>query len=177
MRVWVRVCECASGCDWRLVVVCLVSRVARNGTALVTARLNRFGGRVIHLSPNLLRNNTEPPFFPDGLARLAVFAPCKRRTRGHCNGSNKSFVNIKQGHRTDRFHPALFFDPPASRVRAYTEPTPPPRHPPPQHRAFGGQSLDYGKGGQAYRCACAADRTGHAMLHTLYGRSLAFDTT
>ena len=30
---------------------------------------------------------------------------------------------------------------------------------------------------QAYRCACAADRTGHAMLHTLYGRSLAFDTT
>lgn len=44
-------------------------------------------------------------------------------------------------------------------------------------RAFGGQSLDYGKGGQAYRCAAAADRTGHAMLHTLYGRSLAYDTT
>jgi succinate dehydrogenase (ubiquinone) flavoprotein subunit len=44
-------------------------------------------------------------------------------------------------------------------------------------RAFGGQSLDFGKGGQAYRCACAADRTGHALLHTLYGRSLAFDTT
>merc|ERR1712232_146345 len=44
-------------------------------------------------------------------------------------------------------------------------------------RAFGGQSLEFGKGGQAYRCACAADRTGHAMLHTLYGRSLAFDTT
>jgi len=44
-------------------------------------------------------------------------------------------------------------------------------------RAFGGQSLEYGKGGQAHRCACAADRTGHAMLHTLYGRSLAFDTT
>ena len=43
-------------------------------------------------------------------------------------------------------------------------------------RAFGGQSLEYGKGGQAYRCACAADRTGHALLHTLYGRSLAFDT-
>eukprot|EP00545_Synedropsis_sp_CCMP1620_P011434 CAMPEP_0119015836 /NCGR_PEP_ID=MMETSP1176-20130426/11678_1 /TAXON_ID=265551 /ORGANISM="Synedropsis recta cf, Strain CCMP1620" /LENGTH=619 /DNA_ID=CAMNT_0006969159 /DNA_START=163 /DNA_END=2022 /DNA_ORIENTATION=+ len=44
-------------------------------------------------------------------------------------------------------------------------------------RAFGGQSLDYGKGAQAYRCCAAADRTGHAMLHTLYGRSLAFDTT
>ena len=44
-------------------------------------------------------------------------------------------------------------------------------------RAFGGQSLDYGKGGQAYRTACAADRTGHAMLHTLYGNSLRFDAT
>jgi succinate dehydrogenase (ubiquinone) flavoprotein subunit len=44
-------------------------------------------------------------------------------------------------------------------------------------RAFGGQSLEFGKGGQAYRCAAAADRTGHAMLHTLYGRSLAFDTS
>jgi succinate dehydrogenase (ubiquinone) flavoprotein subunit len=44
-------------------------------------------------------------------------------------------------------------------------------------RAFGGQSLNFGKGGQAHRCAAAADRTGHAMLHTLYGRSLAFDTT
>ena len=42
-------------------------------------------------------------------------------------------------------------------------------------RAFGGQSLDYGKGGQAYRTACAADRTGHAMLHTLYGKSLKYD--
>ncbi|GFE53926.1 succinate flavo subunit [Babesia ovis] len=40
-------------------------------------------------------------------------------------------------------------------------------------RAFGGQSLKFGKGGQAYRCAAAADRTGHAMLHTLYGQSLA----
>jgi succinate dehydrogenase (ubiquinone) flavoprotein subunit len=48
---------------------------------------------------------------------------------------------------------------------------------PSTQRAFGGQSLDFGKGGQAYRCACAADRTGHALLHTLYGRSLAFDTS
>lgn len=37
-------------------------------------------------------------------------------------------------------------------------------------RAFGGQTLNYGKGGQAYRCAASADRTGHAMLHTLYGQ-------
>mmetsp|Transcript_34818 Transcript_34818/g.42008 ORF Transcript_34818/g.42008 Transcript_34818/m.42008 type:complete len:642 (-) Transcript_34818:216-2141(-) len=43
-------------------------------------------------------------------------------------------------------------------------------------RAFGGQSLDFGNGGQAYRCACAADRTGHAMLHTLYGQALKHDT-
>ena len=44
-------------------------------------------------------------------------------------------------------------------------------------RAFGGQSLDFGKGGQAYRTACAADRTGHAMLHTLYGKSLSHEAT
>ena len=42
-------------------------------------------------------------------------------------------------------------------------------------RAFGGQSLNYGKGGQAYRCAAVADRTGHSMLHTLYGNSLKYD--
>eukprot|EP00913_Durusdinium_trenchii_P021531 g20233.t1 len=42
-------------------------------------------------------------------------------------------------------------------------------------RAFGGQSLKFGKGGQAYRCAAAADRTGHAILHTLYGMALKFD--
>jgi len=44
-------------------------------------------------------------------------------------------------------------------------------------RAFGGQSLKFGKGGQAYRCAAVADRTGHAILHTLYGQSLRYDTT
>ena len=43
-------------------------------------------------------------------------------------------------------------------------------------RALGGQSLSYGTGGQAYRTACAEDRTGHAMLHTLYGQSLKHDT-
>ena len=43
-------------------------------------------------------------------------------------------------------------------------------------RAFGGQSLQFGKGGQAYRCACAADRTGHAILHTLYGQSVRHNT-
>jgi succinate dehydrogenase (ubiquinone) flavoprotein subunit len=67
-------------------------------------------------------------------------------------------------------------------------------------RAFGGQSLHYGKStsdpsphfyvfrtcsdvgfsivsGQAYRTACAADRTGHAMLHTLYGQAVKHNTT
>lgn len=43
-------------------------------------------------------------------------------------------------------------------------------------RALGGQSLKYGTGGQAYRTACAADRTGHALLHTLYGQSLKHNT-
>lgn len=43
-------------------------------------------------------------------------------------------------------------------------------------RAFGGQSIDYGKGGQAHRCCAVADRTGHSLLHTLYGRSLRYET-
>jgi len=42
-------------------------------------------------------------------------------------------------------------------------------------RAFGGQSLEFGKGGQAHRCCAVADRTGHSLLHTLYGQSLRHD--
>ncbi len=38
-------------------------------------------------------------------------------------------------------------------------------------RAFGGATREYGKE-QAHRTAAAADRTGHAMLHTLYQRNL-----
>ena len=34
----------------------------------------------------------------------------------------------------------------------------------------------YATGGQAYRCACAADRTGHALLHTLYGQAMRHNT-
>jgi len=30
---------------------------------------------------------------------------------------------------------------------------------------------------QAYRTCAVADRTGHAMLHTLFGRSLAYNCT
>jgi succinate dehydrogenase/fumarate reductase flavoprotein subunit len=36
-------------------------------------------------------------------------------------------------------------------------------------REFGGQMDNYGKGKLAERTCCVADRTGHAMLHTLYG--------
>ncbi|CDK28625.1 unnamed protein product [Kuraishia capsulata CBS 1993] len=43
-------------------------------------------------------------------------------------------------------------------------------------RAFGGQSKDFGHGGQAYRTCAVADRTGHALLHTLYGQSLRHNT-
>ena len=47
-------------------------------------------------------------------------------------------------------------------------------------RAYGGQNTDYGKGGPAYRACAVADRTGHALLHTLYGqaqrREVAFFT-
>lgn len=68
-------------------------------------------------------------------------------------------------------------------------------------RAFGGQSLNFGKGGQAHRCCAVADRfvsysiyiyliyekfilkkifliidrTGHSILHTLYGQSLRYN--
>ncbi|VDL73186.1 unnamed protein product [Nippostrongylus brasiliensis] len=42
-------------------------------------------------------------------------------------------------------------------------------------RAFGGQSNDFGRGGQAHRTCCVADRTGHSLLHTLYGASLQYN--
>ena len=38
-------------------------------------------------------------------------------------------------------------------------------------RPFGGMTTDYGKG-TAQRTCAAADRTGHAILHTLYGQAL-----
>ena len=44
-------------------------------------------------------------------------------------------------------------------------------------RPFGGQSKDYGKGGQASRTCAAEDRTGHALLHTLYQNNLKAGTT
>ena len=39
-------------------------------------------------------------------------------------------------------------------------------------RAYGGQKTEFGKGGPAYRACAVADRTGHSLLHTLYGQSL-----
>ena len=44
-------------------------------------------------------------------------------------------------------------------------------------RPFGGQSKNYGKGGQAARTCAAADRTGHALLHALYQGNLKAETT
>ncbi len=41
-------------------------------------------------------------------------------------------------------------------------------------RPFGGMTTNYGEG-TAQRTCAAADRTGHAMLHTLYQQSLAHD--
>ena len=43
-------------------------------------------------------------------------------------------------------------------------------------RPFGGQSKDFGRGGQAARTCAAADRTGHALLHTLYQANLKAKT-
>lgn len=42
-------------------------------------------------------------------------------------------------------------------------------------RAFGGQTRNYGKE-LVHRTCCAADRTGHAMLHTLYQQNIAAKT-
>jgi succinate dehydrogenase / fumarate reductase, flavoprotein subunit len=41
-------------------------------------------------------------------------------------------------------------------------------------RAFGGMTKNYGEGPVQRTCA-AADRTGHAMLHTMYGQALSKD--
>jgi succinate dehydrogenase / fumarate reductase flavoprotein subunit len=43
-------------------------------------------------------------------------------------------------------------------------------------RPFGGQSKDFGRGGQAARTCAAADRTGHALLHTLYQNNVKNQT-
>ena len=42
-------------------------------------------------------------------------------------------------------------------------------------RAFGGQTIDYGKG-IAHRTCAAADRTGHALLHTLFQKNIKAKT-
>lgn len=42
-------------------------------------------------------------------------------------------------------------------------------------RPFGGMMQNMGEGPEAQRTCAAADRTGHAMLHTLYGQSLRHD--
>ena len=39
-------------------------------------------------------------------------------------------------------------------------------------RPFGGMTTEFGEGPPAQRTCAAADRTGHAMLHTLYGQAL-----
>jgi succinate dehydrogenase / fumarate reductase flavoprotein subunit len=44
-------------------------------------------------------------------------------------------------------------------------------------RPFGGQSKNFGEGGQAARTCAAADRTGHALLHTLYQANMKSGTT
>lgn len=42
-------------------------------------------------------------------------------------------------------------------------------------RPFGGMTKGFGEGGPAQRTCAAADRTGHAILHTLYQQSLKHD--
>ena len=42
-------------------------------------------------------------------------------------------------------------------------------------RPFGGMTTEYGKGKPAVRTCAASDKTGHAILHTLYQQSLKFN--
>ncbi|MDV7145206.1 succinate dehydrogenase flavoprotein subunit [Tropicimonas sp. TH_r6] len=42
-------------------------------------------------------------------------------------------------------------------------------------RPFGGHTTEYGEGPAVQRTCAAADRTGHAILHTLYGQSIKED--
>ena len=42
-------------------------------------------------------------------------------------------------------------------------------------RPFGGMTTEFGEGPPAQRTCAAADRTGHALLHTMYGQSLRHD--
>jgi succinate dehydrogenase / fumarate reductase flavoprotein subunit len=44
-------------------------------------------------------------------------------------------------------------------------------------RPFGGMTTNFGKGPAAHRTCAAADRTGHAMLHTLYQQSIRHAAT
>lgn len=44
-------------------------------------------------------------------------------------------------------------------------------------RAYGGQRTEFGAGGIAYRACAVADRTGHALLHTLYAEVLRLGVT
>lgn len=43
-------------------------------------------------------------------------------------------------------------------------------------RPFGGHTTEFGEGPPVQRTCAAADRTGHAILHTLYGQSLRHNT-
>jgi succinate dehydrogenase / fumarate reductase flavoprotein subunit len=43
-------------------------------------------------------------------------------------------------------------------------------------RPFGGHMQNFGEGPAVQRSCCAADRTGHAMLHTLYQRNVRANT-
>ena len=44
-------------------------------------------------------------------------------------------------------------------------------------RPFGGMTTQFGEGKAAQRTCAAADRTGHAILHTLYTQSLKYDAS
>ena len=100
--------------------------------------------------------------------RSAIWAPttgagtCMTRSRAPTGWATRTLSNICAATRPTAVYELEHFGLPFSRTedgKIYQRP-------------FGGMMMNFGEGPPAQRTCAAADRTGHAMLHTLYGQSL-----
>jgi succinate dehydrogenase / fumarate reductase flavoprotein subunit len=94
-------------------------------------------------------------------ARMTGAGTCTTPSRGPTGSATRTPSNISAGTR-----PAVYelehYGVPFSRTeegKIYQRP-------------FGGMTTEFGEGPPAQRTCAAADRTGHAILHTLYGQAL-----
>ena len=102
----------------------------------------------------------------------------QRRARQYRQG-RLALAHVRHGQRLrlarrpgrDRVHVPRG-DPRGHRARAFGRAVQPHRGREIYQRRFGGHTTDYAKGDMAYRACAAADRTGHAILHTLYQQCL-----